>query len=183
KYSPIQPNGNGNQWCYLAEISDALGSTLLRIVNSQNSAAITIQEDLDEILDATEGAQIIKSEIPETEKWNSLLTNQFLTYWKEDQIAKIIQKDELNYAGSNQFHRLSIGDVLWIAGRTKKASLVTIGPLVVAEIIGQQEAEKRLKFEPWEATHHAINMENPFNPREIDLTPILDQLEFISGSS
>jgi hypothetical protein len=66
---------------------------------------------------------------------------------------------------------LSIGDVLWIAGRTKKASLVTGGPLVVAEIVGQEEAEKRLKFEPWEATYHTLNMENPFKPREIDLTP------------
>jgi putative restriction endonuclease len=68
KYSPIQPNGNGNQKCYLAEISDDLGSALLRIANSQNGAAMTLQEDLDAILDTTEEAQIIKSEIPETEK-------------------------------------------------------------------------------------------------------------------
>jgi transposase len=71
KHSPIQPNGNGNQKCYLAEISDALGSTLLRIANSQNGAAIAIPEDLGAIL-------------------NSPMTNQFLMYWKEDQIAEII---------------------------------------------------------------------------------------------
>jgi hypothetical protein len=113
---------------------------------------------------------------------NPLMTNHFLMYWREDQIANQLQKDELNYAGSNQFNRLSIGDVVWIAGRTKKASLVTVGPLLVAEIIGQKEAEKRLPLKPWEATHHVINMENPFKPKDIDLTPILNQLEFDSGS-
>lgn len=32
RYSPIQPNGNGNQVCYLAGISDALGHLLLTLM-------------------------------------------------------------------------------------------------------------------------------------------------------
>lgn len=38
-YSPIQRNGNGNQGCYLAGISDALGHLLLALLNVEASPA------------------------------------------------------------------------------------------------------------------------------------------------
>ncbi|HEA3088998.1 TPA: HNH endonuclease [Aeromonas salmonicida] len=36
KYSPLQPNLNGNQGCYLASISDELGNLLLSLANGVN---------------------------------------------------------------------------------------------------------------------------------------------------
>jgi putative restriction endonuclease len=68
KYSPIQSNGNGNQRCYLAEISDDLGNALLRLANAQNIGGLTIQQDVDVILDEAEESRIKESAIPETEK-------------------------------------------------------------------------------------------------------------------
>jgi hypothetical protein len=41
RYSPIQSNGNGNQGCYLAGISDALGHLLLALLDVQESPALT----------------------------------------------------------------------------------------------------------------------------------------------
>lgn len=50
RYSPIQRNGHGNQGCYLAEISNALGQLLLaltdadQIADSDNASAIEVDE-------------------------------------------------------------------------------------------------------------------------------------------
>lgn len=68
KYSPIQSNGNGNQGCYLAEVSDDLGNLLLPLAKAQNSGLSGIGEDADAILDDKEEARINKSHIAETEK-------------------------------------------------------------------------------------------------------------------
>lgn len=39
KYSPIRPNGKGNQKCYLAAINETLGTVLLRMIRSDNQKA------------------------------------------------------------------------------------------------------------------------------------------------
>lgn len=41
KHSPIQPNGDGNQGCYLAGISDALGHLLLALLGVEAEPAFT----------------------------------------------------------------------------------------------------------------------------------------------
>lgn len=68
KYSPIQPNGNGNQKCYLAEIREDLGRLLLRHADTHNSAIRTILEDPEALLDEKEEARINEAQIPATEK-------------------------------------------------------------------------------------------------------------------
>ncbi|TVO53065.1 HNH endonuclease [Denitromonas halophila] len=67
KHSPIQPNGNGNQACYLAPISDALGTHLLELLGRVLSAPIDDEaQDVREIeaspvLSETEKAQLIQA--------------------------------------------------------------------------------------------------------------------------
>lgn len=75
KNSPIQKNGNGNQSCYLASISEEFGIKLLELINKKNSflfdaivtKEIEIEEDgLEEEVnnlnvDETEKEQLVKS--------------------------------------------------------------------------------------------------------------------------
>jgi hypothetical protein len=69
KHAPIRPNGKGNQGCYLAEISEALGRLLLQLAHAQNPA---LRDMLDgacqAIQEAREEARLVQAEIPETEK-------------------------------------------------------------------------------------------------------------------
>ncbi|MFB2866280.1 HNH endonuclease [Aeromonas sp. MdU4] len=75
KNSPLQASGNGNQGCYLASISDALGNLVLSLANGVNpSFADDIEQHQAELegdaieadiqastLDATEKLQLVKS--------------------------------------------------------------------------------------------------------------------------
>ncbi len=69
KNSPLQANGNGNQKCYLAKISDALGERMLEIAQSKNEE---VSEDLADlsmsIADDNEETRIVNDKIPESEK-------------------------------------------------------------------------------------------------------------------
>lgn len=73
KYSPIQRNGDGNQGCYLAGISDALGYLLLTILGTEASPSLMAQsyvhdaEPNAEVLDDL--GQIQSDEaVPETQR-------------------------------------------------------------------------------------------------------------------
>jgi len=69
KYSPIQENGNGNQKCYLAEISFDLSSYLLKTILNLNKDILDSIFDLANIiLDNVEQEQISQQEITEYEK-------------------------------------------------------------------------------------------------------------------
>lgn len=69
KNSPLQANGNGNQSCYLAAISDKLGLLLINLSKSENNDAILlIESDKLDIEDDAEIEKINLSEIEPTEK-------------------------------------------------------------------------------------------------------------------
>lgn len=66
KNSPIQANGNGNQGCYLAPISDALGLTLLELSGARLPANAIEEQDIHDILKSaalteTEKQQLIQA--------------------------------------------------------------------------------------------------------------------------
>ncbi|GAB3730335.1 HNH endonuclease [Luteimonas pelagia] len=74
RYSPIQPNGRGNQFCYLAGISDALGHLLLALLDvdvlpdfSLQATHIHSPEHDAEILDDIHIVEVDVS-IPETQR-------------------------------------------------------------------------------------------------------------------
>ena len=69
KYSPIQPNGNGNQGCYLASISDELGSLVLRLSRNENSESLNVLDLYKNEIEEIECESHIKSKnIEPTEK-------------------------------------------------------------------------------------------------------------------
>jgi len=112
------------------------------------------------------------------------VVRNFLVYWLPDQIQRAITDGLLDHAASEQFGRVAPGDILWITGKGARDPLITVGPLHVAEIVDQKEAEQRLPYEPWPARHHALSAaEAATVTREASLTPILDDLEFVSSTS
>jgi putative restriction endonuclease len=68
-YSPINLSGNGNQKCYLAQISNGLADLLFSIISKQN---ITVKDQIDDlkkdIKSESELQELIKSNIEVTEK-------------------------------------------------------------------------------------------------------------------
>lgn len=69
KYSPIQENGNGNQSCYLASISQELANKVLDLIEQNNSLTISSLQDICSQLEEDQVMKEILSEkIPATEK-------------------------------------------------------------------------------------------------------------------
>jgi putative restriction endonuclease len=77
KNSPIRPNGQGNQSCYLAEISDALGGLLLQMAQAKNPMrGDTLDGGRHAIQDAREEERLAAAQIPETEKEQLIKTRR-----------------------------------------------------------------------------------------------------------
>lgn len=69
KYSPLQQNGNGNQKCYLAGISDELGGVLLGMLSRMNEQAVDSLYDIQaSLINEAEQQQIAAAPILQTEK-------------------------------------------------------------------------------------------------------------------
>ncbi len=69
KNSPLQANGNGNQGCYLADISDELGKLVLSLANGVNPMFVdAIEQHQTELEEDTAEADIIASTLDATEK-------------------------------------------------------------------------------------------------------------------
>ena len=70
KHSPLQANGNGNQGCYLAAISPALGRLILDLTGKLSPDAVEAVQDVTQQIetDLAEIEILIAEEIPETEK-------------------------------------------------------------------------------------------------------------------
>lgn len=70
KNSPLQANGNGNQGCYLAAISPALGRLVLDIAGQLSPDAVQAIQDLTQEIEADVAESEIQTstDIPETEK-------------------------------------------------------------------------------------------------------------------
>lgn len=62
KHSPLQPNGNGNQSCYLASVSADLGGFVLRLASVSSLAAVERVRELEDLLEADLIEQGIKSD-------------------------------------------------------------------------------------------------------------------------
>jgi len=112
------------------------------------------------------------------------MPRSFLVYWLPEQIQSSITDGYLDHAASDQFSRINSGDTLWITGKTASDPLITIGPLHVAEVVGQKEASRRLPYRPWPAKYHALCIKNqPTQICQVSLAPILEDLRFVSKSN
>jgi hypothetical protein len=66
--SPIRADGNGNQSCYLAEISNEFGNTLLGLMNLFNFGFTDLLEDINtDIQEEKKEEEIIHSGVPKTQ--------------------------------------------------------------------------------------------------------------------
>ena len=80
-----------------------------------------------------------------------------MVYCLREQIERGFPTQLLDHYGSEQFGHVELGDVLWIVGPDERNSLVTLGPLRVAEKVGQKEVNKRnLGYLPWPAKFHVL---------------------------
>jgi putative restriction endonuclease len=73
RYSPIQKNGDGNQFCYLAGISDALGHLLLALLGVEAAPAFALAAQVQDIQNDAEVLDDIHqieadNTIPETQR-------------------------------------------------------------------------------------------------------------------
>ncbi|HRN61031.1 MAG TPA: HNH endonuclease [Luteimonas sp.] len=73
RHSPIRPNGHGNQGCYLASISDALGLLLLTLLGVEAQPAFTHAHGVNEASHDTELLEDLQQidtiqDVPETQR-------------------------------------------------------------------------------------------------------------------
>ncbi|WP_221899471.1 HNH endonuclease [Pseudomonas sediminis] len=69
KHSPLQPNGNGNQSCYLASISKELGALILSLVEDSATLQLSLVSATEvERKEAEQVRAIQEAELTETEK-------------------------------------------------------------------------------------------------------------------
>ena len=107
--------------------------------------------------------------------------SHFLFYWKLDEIDASLNYGYLPHAASGQFNSVVPGDTLWICGSRTQKDLLTIGPLLVHRMVGQDEADKRMGGPTFEAKYHAFAPSDAISPtREVSLTSIVDRLRFES---
>jgi hypothetical protein len=112
------------------------------------------------------------------------VATDWLVYWKEAQIESALVDRLLDQAASDQFNLVRPGDWIWICGRSKRSSLVTVGPLRVQDVVDQAEAERRLPYRPWKAKYHAMaEAGNAIPAREVSLASIINQLRFDSSGT
>jgi putative restriction endonuclease len=78
KYSPLQPNGSGNQAVYLAELPDSLAEILIKLLSGQVEDLLTRSKSslLDLKDDSVEQAIESRNDIPETEKQQLIMARR-----------------------------------------------------------------------------------------------------------
>jgi Domain of unknown function (DUF3883) len=103
----------------------------------------------------------------------------FLQYWKVEQ-ADLYEGQPLDHAASAQFGLVHPTDTLWIV-TIRDHRLKLLGRLRVAEIVGQQEAERRLGRKPYEGPFHALAEPGTVEPVfETDIQDLAKRLRFDS---
>jgi hypothetical protein len=108
----------------------------------------------------------------------------FLQYWLSRQLdTELALKAPLVHSGSNQFDRVSPGDIVWIVSVRDKGHLQLVGPIFVDRIVDQQEAKRLFGPGVWNASHHIVAKDGTETQiREKGLKEIATQLRFISTS-
>jgi hypothetical protein len=109
---------------------------------------------------------------------------QFRSYWKPQTARRELarQTEPFIHCASEQYNRLSPGDVLWIITAWRGGHLTLLGRLVVGPIVDQREAARRLKTaDLWVASFHAIAVPGTEEHlREVPLSAIAEKIRFES---
>src|ERR1700722_5640594 len=109
------------------------------------------------------------------------MSSQFMFYWKLDEIDASLAYGLLPHAASNQFNSVAPGDTLWICGSRTQTDLLTIGPLLVHEMVTQEEADRRMGGSTLETKYHAFASDENTSPtREVSLPSMMSRVRFVS---
>jgi hypothetical protein len=104
----------------------------------------------------------------------------FLVYWKPDTVAANVSSPSLDHSASNQYHRIAIGDVLWVVTSEEPGDLVLVGRQRVDRVVNQAEAERQtLTRNLWQAEYHAI-CDEPEPKLNLDISSRAHDLTFDS---
>lgn len=111
----------------------------------------------------------------------------FFFYWRDKQISESVTDGLLDHSGSDQFASIKTGDEIWIGGhgKSKSSRLITIGRLRVAEVVGPEEAKRRLGKRAWPKKYTALCAQDDETvAQKVDLDDhIINQLRFVSPHS
>lgn len=111
------------------------------------------------------------------------MTTHFLQYWEPTQIDYALRDvDKTDHAGSGQYLRMKVkpGDKVWIITVRSPGELVTIGKILVGEIVNRREAARRFgEKNVWNAEHHIVAETGAEEKtREVSLMDVAAQLRF-----
>ena len=112
------------------------------------------------------------------------MSKHFLHYWKPSTARAEADTKVLNHTASNQFKRVSEGDIVWLV-TVRDGSLELIGKVKTSLICDQQEAADHLELEPedlWEASHHIIAEDGGLAPVFVVIQKIASKLRFVSST-
>ena len=109
-----------------------------------------------------------------------------MLYWRPETVERHLNENYLlNHAGSNQLHRVSPGDVLWIVTTGEADELGLAGRLKVGAVVSLAEAQIRLgRRDLWSSEYHALAA--PGSARRmsgISLIEIAGELRFTDPGS
>lgn len=81
----------------------------------------------------------------------------YLIYWKPSTVADGLHLPRLEYSASNQYDKLSVGDILWVVTSEGPDDLVLVGRQRVDHLVHREDAERRLRRRNlWDAELYAI---------------------------
>jgi len=106
----------------------------------------------------------------------------FLSYWKPATADfNLDGRDRpLNHIASNQYHRLSPDDEVFIV-TARAGVLVLLSKVVVGRIVDQANAEAYADRELWESSFHVLSKPGTELPlAEVDISHLADKLRFKS---
>ena len=108
----------------------------------------------------------------------------YLVYWREEELDAALEERKLDHAASNQFAGIKPGDVIWVCGSRAAGELVTIGSIVVYELLDRASAEAKYRRPMSDWRYHVFARPGyGVFPIEVSLTPILSELRFASEKS
>lgn len=102
----------------------------------------------------------------------------YLVYWKPTTVVENENWTALRHTASNQYGKVSPGDVLWIVTSEEPGDLVLVGRQCVDHVVGKLKAEEMLGTTGlWEADYHAICAE-PEDKVNLDISRLASKLSF-----
>jgi hypothetical protein len=89
------------------------------------------------------------------------MSRDFLAFWRLETLDAALQTGSpLNYAASNQYGRVKVGDTVWLVS-VRTGRLRLIGRIVVGQVTGRESAERVLGTQQlWDADHYILPVPN-----------------------